>query len=369
MAVWLALTLLFLWQITISVWRDLYGTRTTQALEGRPTVAACTNELESMNRDLEARVSVVQRPRDLTKAEADWDVFARNFEDRLQRVQSRCVDEELQGEDESVRSAMRTCVENLDSLRQHMARCGLEGEGKRRLSARTAPDGGQDRSPMRARTLLACVASVVACAPKPVAPLPACSKTLWNRVLLPSSYNGVAEVYPEGLALDAPEATPLPNSSGELQVPLLSVQQYGLEGDFTLTVTFDSFTVGDTNGGFDVELANGTGDLYTQITRQAFQATYAPPSGAVTTQNANITASTGTVVVTRQGESGTIMLTAAGQSVGAAGPIGAGEVALYLEAFAPQSGGDLSVLVKSVTLSGGSGPFQADSFSCDSVSP
>lgn len=136
MAVWLALTLLFLWQITISVWRDLYGTRTTQALDGRPTVAACANELESMNRDLEARVSVVPRPgSDVAKAEADWDSFARNFEDRLRRVQSRCVDEDLQGADDSTRAAIRACVENLDALRQHMARCGLEGEGQREAVA------------------------------------------------------------------------------------------------------------------------------------------------------------------------------------------------------------------------------------------
>jgi hypothetical protein len=128
MAVWLGLTLLFLWQITISVWRDLYGTRTTQSLD---SVAACTAKIERMTGELEARVSVVHPSTDLTKAEGDWDRFARDFEDGLRQVQSRCVDEDLPGANESVRTAMRTCVERLDELRQHMARCGLEGEDQR----------------------------------------------------------------------------------------------------------------------------------------------------------------------------------------------------------------------------------------------
>jgi hypothetical protein len=82
-----------------------------------------------------------------------------------------------------------------------------------------------------------------------------------------------------------------------------------------------------------------------------------------------VNATSGTVLITRTGASATVTLTAAGSTVSITGAIGAGEVALHLDAFAPRSGGDMTVLVKSVSLTGGTGPFLADAFSCDSVHP
>jgi hypothetical protein len=188
-------------------------------------------------------------------------------------------------------------------------------------------------------------------------------------MLVPSNYNGVAEVYPEGLALDAPDAMPTADSSGIVTIPLLSVQQDGLEGDFSLTVVFDAFTVGDGYGSFNVELADGAGSLYAQLSQGELDATYAPPNGAPSSQNAPVNATSGTVLIQRTGATAAVTLTAAGSSVSITGAIGTGEVALHLDAFAPRSGGDLTVLVKSVTLSGGAGTFQSDAFSCDSVHP
>ena len=143
--VFLAFTLAFITLVGRSVWLDLYGKPTVHGLQAeRPTVAACAEELDALNRELDARLNMTMAPsaardrdravaeRDWDRQEADWNGFTRGFEDRLQRVRARCVDQELpDGSARTAHDLMATAVDELDDLRQHLARCGLEGERER----------------------------------------------------------------------------------------------------------------------------------------------------------------------------------------------------------------------------------------------
>ncbi len=132
-------TLGFIGLVTRSVWNDLYGQPARGAEPGRPTIAACADDLETLNRDLQTRLSAPLAPHTARASDdyaAEWDAFTWSFEDRLRRVQARCIDNPPQGaETGPVRDAMAKCVDQLDALRQQLARCGLDGESDRKQVA------------------------------------------------------------------------------------------------------------------------------------------------------------------------------------------------------------------------------------------
>lgn len=124
-------TVLFIVLIGRSVWLDLYGRGPTKGLRAEaPSINACVDELEALFTKLNARAAMQPG----VTSEKDWDTFTREFEDRLGLVQSRCVDESVGG-DEGVRTALRDAADKLDSWRQHMSRCGEDGESERKVLA------------------------------------------------------------------------------------------------------------------------------------------------------------------------------------------------------------------------------------------
>jgi hypothetical protein len=136
---YLVFTLGFIGLVTRSVWLELYGPGPVGHVEGsRPTVAACADDVESLNRELETRLTTPLAPRSAKSAEhyqTEWYEFTRTFEDRMRRVQARCIDQPPQGDTGSVREAMEACMDRLDTLRQHLSRCGLEGVHDRKSVA------------------------------------------------------------------------------------------------------------------------------------------------------------------------------------------------------------------------------------------
>jgi hypothetical protein len=131
--VYFAFTLTFIGLVIRSVWKDLYGRPPGAAVQSsQPAVLACADDLESLDRELESRLAQPLAPhaaRNWERYESEWNGFTRKFEDRLRTVQNRCIDRPPIGA--AVRDAMESSVDRLDNLRQHLARCGLEGERER----------------------------------------------------------------------------------------------------------------------------------------------------------------------------------------------------------------------------------------------
>lgn len=130
-ALFLAFILTFIGLVVRSVALDIYGRGSTGGLQTEhPTTTACVDELESLFRQLRARASLPMTPGETH----DWAEFTRQFEDRLVRMKSRCVDAAPAGPD-TVRTAVADTAEKLDTLRVHLARCGEEGEHERKIVA------------------------------------------------------------------------------------------------------------------------------------------------------------------------------------------------------------------------------------------
>lgn len=128
-AIFAVFTFLFIGLVFRSVWTDLYDRKPARGdAMKHPSLTVCADELESLFRHLSVRTGMST---ELTpEAERDWNTFSRNFEDRLTTLRSRCVD--APG-NEDARLAIRDAVDRLDSLRQHLSRCGEEGENERKL--------------------------------------------------------------------------------------------------------------------------------------------------------------------------------------------------------------------------------------------
>jgi hypothetical protein len=126
-------TFTFIGSVIRSVWMDLYGRPPTPVVS-QLSAEHCADEIDALHRDLDARMSMPLTPRtakNREKFEQEWDRFTRAFEDRLHRVQTDCVDQGAGGMSAAVHDAMSTSVERLDTLRQHLARCGQDGERER----------------------------------------------------------------------------------------------------------------------------------------------------------------------------------------------------------------------------------------------
>lgn len=111
-----------------SVWLDLYGRPLHQTANTQLNLAGCANELESIFADLSARNSM-SAPSD-SQDSRDWNEFSRNIEDRLTHLQETCSGA---GESAEANAVVQDAINRLDKLRQHLARCGEEGDRERRL--------------------------------------------------------------------------------------------------------------------------------------------------------------------------------------------------------------------------------------------
>jgi 1,2-phenylacetyl-CoA epoxidase catalytic subunit len=136
---YLVFTFVFVGLITRSVWLDLYGDHSSIQVAARLTPAGCRAEIERLHDGLEARLNTPLTPRtehDRERSKQDWDSFARDFEDRIRRVQQQCITSDSSDPSATAASsAISETVEHLDSLRQHLARCGAEAESEREAVA------------------------------------------------------------------------------------------------------------------------------------------------------------------------------------------------------------------------------------------
>jgi hypothetical protein len=134
-AVFLIFTLTFIGLVIRSVALDLYARSPSTGTDGtQMTFTACREQLEALNRRLETRLNAPLAPRaekDWNAFKSDWDVFTRSFEDSLRQLHARCVEQAPTGAAPGSGPAMAEAAERLDALRQHMARCGEEGEAER----------------------------------------------------------------------------------------------------------------------------------------------------------------------------------------------------------------------------------------------
>lgn len=127
-AIFLAFTLTFIGLVIRSVWMDLFLRDPVTGLVGAsPSPTACIAELETLYRKLDSRLNLPITP----AAERDWDTFSREFEDRLNQIEARCVNQSYETQRTDVTVAIHDAAEKLDALRLHLSRCGEEGERER----------------------------------------------------------------------------------------------------------------------------------------------------------------------------------------------------------------------------------------------
>ena len=136
-ALYLAFALTFISLVARSVWLDLYGSGPVRGLRTEhPSIEACVDELERLFGKLAARSAFPTTPTELR----DWDEFSREFEDRLGILQSKCVTEPDTPEEAPLRAAIKESAEHLESWRQHLSRCGEEGEEERTVLVKSLAD-------------------------------------------------------------------------------------------------------------------------------------------------------------------------------------------------------------------------------------
>lgn len=125
-ALWVAL-------LIRSIAMDLYSQAPASGLRSQtPGAADCASELEALFRRLNVRSGLSLSP--TAPPRADWDRFAREFEDRLGQLQERCLRAGAPHEQDA-RDAIRDAADKLENLRAHLSRCGQEGEDGRRAVA------------------------------------------------------------------------------------------------------------------------------------------------------------------------------------------------------------------------------------------
>ena len=136
-ALYLAFAVTFIALVARSVWLDLYGDGPVRGLRTEhPSVEACVDELERLFGKLASRSAFPTTPTELR----DWDEFSRDFEDRLDLLQSKCVTDEASPAEAPVRAAIKETADHLESWRQHLSRCGEEGEEERAVLVNSIAD-------------------------------------------------------------------------------------------------------------------------------------------------------------------------------------------------------------------------------------
>lgn len=127
-AVYLVFTLTFVGLVARSIWLDLYGKGPVKGLRvEHPSPEACVEELERLFGKLASRSAFPTTPNELR----DWDEFSREFEDRLDEFESKCIDDPTTRANVAVHDAIKQTAGQLERWRQHLSRCGEEGEDER----------------------------------------------------------------------------------------------------------------------------------------------------------------------------------------------------------------------------------------------
>lgn len=127
-SLYLAFVGVFVALLIRSVWLDLYGKGPVPGLRvEHPELEHCLDELERLYGKLAGRLAF---PTSVTERR-DWDTFTREFEDRLDEFQRKCVNDPVSPEEIPVRLAISHTASQLENWRQHLSRCGEEGESER----------------------------------------------------------------------------------------------------------------------------------------------------------------------------------------------------------------------------------------------
>lgn len=120
-----------------SVWLDLYGKGPVPGLRvEHAELEHCLDELERLYGKLAGRLAF---PTSVTERR-DWDTFTREFEDRLDEFQQKCVNDAATPDEVPVRMAISHTASQLENWRQHLSRCGEEGESERVALAKSIAD-------------------------------------------------------------------------------------------------------------------------------------------------------------------------------------------------------------------------------------
>lgn len=134
---YLIFTAVFVTLIARSIWVDLFAKDpVTQLRVEHPEVESCVDELERLFKKLSTRSAFPAA----TSEPGDWERFSREFEDRLDEFQRKCVNEPASESEIVVRSAIARTANQLENWRQHLSRCGEEGEKERAALVRSIAD-------------------------------------------------------------------------------------------------------------------------------------------------------------------------------------------------------------------------------------
>jgi hypothetical protein len=181
--------------------------------------------------------------------------------------------------------------------------------------------------------------------------------TPWQRT---GTGNGTAVVQNGALTLDAPVTS---SSSGVI------VQQGALDGDFTLTATFDSFSTDATIGGMTLSLnVFGGGLLQGQVQAARLGALAEPPGAGAMIDSPSVSGVTGgTLTFSRSGTQGTVTVAAAGVTATKSAAVGSGSAIVVLGVVAT-AGHHATVRLTGMTVNGNTGTFLGG-FGCDGDVP
>jgi hypothetical protein len=148
--------------------------------------------------------------------------------------------------------------------------------------------------------------------------------------------------------------------------------QGGLTGDASVTLRVESFQADPPSSslpGFSATLAaQSTQTVNAALFSSGMFAQYSPGGGGDTVLDQKSVAATSAVIqLERHGSTGTVTITAGGQSATESGELGTEALFLTLAVAGPTTGSPTSARVTAVEVTGNTGTFQADTFDCDSL--
>jgi hypothetical protein len=185
--------------------------------------------------------------------------------------------------------------------------------------------------------------------------LAACAKPIWTI----ADNGGTSCVTSAGLVMIA-------NAVSDPTQNYYAVSQADLDGDFTLTIAFDSVYV-PTAENFEVSVngASGAAAVSASAFSNEIVAEYNEPDGGYVPYDEPVGITSGTITVTRT-VSGTTINIASGASYASAEGTVTGPVSVTM-GVRGYTNGPATVAITSVTVTGNTGTFTGDSFTCNSL--
>ncbi len=190
-------------------------------------------------------------------------------------------------------------------------------------------------------------------------PVPACAASLWTEVV---GGTGDATISTCGLHLQSTATVRVEEETSALPD--------GLDGDFTLVVQFADFSANQVGSAFadaDFALENNDAILSAAISNGGYIIASVEPPGqsSPTDQTLATMGHSGTITFTRSGSVGSVTVESAGVTAFESGTIGAKRI--YPHFDASSANGSVSVTIRDVGVSAGTGTFKTDTFTCNGL--